>query len=40
LGTVYRNSQKYQEEEAKAENKPIPPQDGASAKNLSPDKSE
>lgn len=24
LGTVYRNSEKYQEEEAKAENKPIP----------------
>lgn len=33
LGTVYRNSQKYQEEEAKAENKPIPPQDETETKD-------
>jgi len=40
LGTVYRNSAKYQEEEEKAENKPIPMEGEEDIENHSPDKTE
>jgi N utilization substance protein B len=40
LGTVYRNSEKYQEEEEKVENKPIPLEENPDTEKPAPDKTE